>query len=315
MAEMSDFLHGAFWEGWRRWAVWLVCIGAVMLLGWFRTTTDAELAFASFTLFPVLFIAWTGGKWNGLFMAFLGAAMWAVGDIVAERQFSAAWIPWVNAATRLFIYSLVAILAAQVCLQYRREHEQASCDALTGLLNRRTFLEAGKSETERSKRYARPLTVVFLDLDDFKQLNDTMGHDAGDAALQATARALCGTLRSNDRVARLGGDEFAILLPEIGYDEAAEAGRKILVAVNGALQDFPQVGSSVGVAWFGETDRTFPAMLKAADELMYEVKAGGKNNLCCRRISPRGTKQPPAKAGGFELRTESPDTRRLNDVS
>ena len=288
MAGISDFLYGAFWKGWRRWAVWSVCIGAVVLLGWFRTTTDAELAFASFTLFPVLFIAWLGGKRNGLFMAFLGAAMWAVGDIAAERQFSAAWIPWANAATRLFTYSLVAILAAEVRLQFQREHEHANRDALTGLLNRRAFLDAGKRETERSKRYAHPLTVVFIDLDDFKQLNDTTGHDAGDAALQATAQALLGALRSNDRVARLGGDEFAILLPEIGYDEAAEAGRKILVAVNGALREFPQVGSSVGVAWFGEADRAFPAMLKAADELMYEVKAGGKNNLSCRRLSPSG---------------------------
>ena len=77
----SNFLFGDFWKGWRRWAAWSVCIGAVLFLGALRTATDAELAFASLTLFPVLFIAWIGGKGNGLLMAFLGAVMWAVGDI------------------------------------------------------------------------------------------------------------------------------------------------------------------------------------------------------------------------------------------
>ena len=84
---------------------------------------------------------------------------------------------------------------------------------LTGLQNRRAFLDVGESETERSKRYARSLSVVSLDLDNFKQLNDTKGHDVGYVALRVTAKALLGTLRASDRVARLGGDEFAILLP------------------------------------------------------------------------------------------------------
>ncbi len=212
-------------------------------------------------------------------MAFLATAMWAVGDIASERQFNAPWIPWANAATRLMTYSLLAILTAQVRLQFARAHEQATRDVLTGLQNRRAFFESGTHEVERSKRYVYPLAVVFLDLDDFKQLNDTKGHDAGDAALQATAKALLGALRSSDRVARLGGDEFAALLPEIGYDEAIEAGRKISTTVNNALREFPPVTVSIGIAWFGKVDRSFQAMLKAADELLYEAKESGKHNM------------------------------------
>lgn len=167
-----------------------------------------------------------------------------------------------------------------ICKSARtRAHEQATRDVLTGLQNRRAFLEAGIYEVERSKRYAYHLAVVFLDLDDFKQLNDTKGHDAGDAVLQATAKALLGALRSSDRVARLGGDEFSALLPEIEYAEAVEAGRKISIAVNNALREFPPVTVSIGIAWFGKVDRSFQAMLKAADELLYEVKESGKNNM------------------------------------
>lgn len=257
-----------------------------MLLGTFRVQTDAQYTFASLALLPVLSIAWIGGKWDGLLMAFLAAAMWVAGDIASERPFSAEWIPWANAATRLMTYTLVALLAAQVRLQFEREYENATQDALTGLLNRRAFVEAGAAEVERAKRYLRPLTVAFLDLDDFKLLNDTKGHAAGDAALRAAARALQGTLRASDRVARLGGDEFGVLLPEIGYSAAGEAGQKMSVAVNRALEDFPPVSASIGMAWFAEIDRTFPEMLTAADELMYEVKQSGKGDMRTRQFAP-----------------------------
>ncbi|MFA7271057.1 MAG: GGDEF domain-containing protein [Sterolibacterium sp.] len=272
----SDFLLSSYWTGWRRWAAWSISIIAIFLLGTARTTTDAEWTFASFAILPVLVIAWIDGKRGGTLVALLATAMWVVSDIVSERQFSSPWILWGNAATRMMTYSLVAFLAAQVRLQFEREFERATQDALTGLKNRRAFLEVGVGEVERSKRYPHPLAVIFLDLDDFKQLNDTMGHDVGDAALKATAQALLRTLRSSDQVARLGGDEFAVLLPEIGYDAAVEAGRKISIAVNTALEEFPPVSGSIGVAWFREADRLFPDMLKAADELMYEVKESGK---------------------------------------
>ena len=280
--KITKFLLGTFWTGWRCWAAWSVCVSAIILLGALRAATDADFAFASLAILPVMVIAWIGGKRSGLFVAFMTAAMYFVADIVLERQFSTQWIPWANALTRFMTYSLVALLAAQVRLQFEREHVHATRDELTGLHNRRAFLEAGVSEVERAKCEAHPLAVIFLDLDDFKQLNDTLGHDAGDAALRATAKAMLGALRSSDRVARLGGDEFSVLIPEIGYDAAVEAGQKISTAVNAALEDFPPVKGSIGVAWFGVADCLFPAMLKAADELMYEVKESGKNDVLSR---------------------------------
>jgi diguanylate cyclase (GGDEF)-like protein len=285
MAGPFEFFAAAFWTGWRRWAAWTICIGAIILLGALRTATDAELAFASLALLPVLAIAWIGGLRHGLVMACTAAAILAAGEITSGRQFSAAWIPWVNAVTRLTIFSLMAFLLAEVRLQFETVRERANVDALTGLQNRRAFLEAGASEVERAKRYTHPLAVIFLDLDDFKRLNDTRGHDVGDAALRETARALRNTLRSSDRVARLGGDEFAALLPEIGYDAAVDAGDKISMAVNGALRDFSPVTASLGLAWFEEVDREFSAMLKIADDLMYDAKASGKNAMRSRSFS------------------------------
>jgi len=272
-------LLSSFWTNWRKGVVWAICIASIFLLGAIRAATDAELAFASFALLPVLVLAWVGGRSHGLLISFLAAAMWWIGDISAEREFSAPWIPWANALTRWLTYSLVAMLASQVRVQFEREYEHATHDILTGLQNRRIFLEVGNSEVQRAQRYPHPLAVLFLDLDDFKQLNDTKGHDAGDEALRATARALRGALRASDQVARLGGDEFAVLLPEIRYEAAVEAGRKISAAVNEALKEFPPVRASIGVAWFGKADRKFVDMVKSADELMYQVKSGGKGSM------------------------------------
>lgn len=177
---------------------------------------------------------------------------------------------------------LALVLAGQFALlnvKFEMAHEHATQDALTGLKNRRAFFEASAAEVERSKRYGHPLTVIFLDLDNFKQLNDTKGHDTGDAALKAVAGALQGALRLHDLVARLGGDEFAVLLPETDYDASVEIGRKIYTVLKSALHDFSPVTGSIGVIWFRDANLTFPAMMKAADELMYEAKEGGKDNI------------------------------------
>lgn len=284
-ARISNLLIGALSTGWHRWATWFVCVSAICLLGALRTETDVDFTFASLAILPVLVIAWVGGRKQGLVGAFIAAAMWTVADIAADRQFSTDWIPWANALTLMMTYGLVALLAAQVRHQFEREYQHASQDALTGLQNRRAFLEAGTAEVERARRYAHPLAVIFLDLDDFKQLNDTRGHEVGDEALQATAQALLGALRSSDRVARLGGDEFGVLLPEIDHDAAAEAGRKICLAVNAALERFSPVKASIGTGWFGKADREFSEMLKVADELMYEAKERAKKKRLVRNVS------------------------------
>jgi diguanylate cyclase (GGDEF)-like protein len=182
---------------------------------------------------------------------------------------------------------LALVLAGQFALlrrQFELEHEYATRDPLTGLQNRRAFLEGGNIEVERSKRYSHPLAVIFLDLDNFKKLNDTEGHDVGDAALQDIAKALLNTLRANDLVARLGGDEFSIMLPEVEYEDCVIASRKISHAIKHALLNYPPVTSSIGVTWYEQPDRDFGNMMKAADELMYQAKSGGKDNMIFKRF-------------------------------
>ena len=157
-------------------------------------------------------------------------------------------------------------------------------DSLTGLPNRSFFSQLLSHGIAEAKRYERRLALLFLDLDRFKIINDTLGHDAGDELLKEVARRLTEALRETDTVARLGGDEFVVLLPEMNDEkQLSEVARKILSAVGKpfhlAGQDL-RVTVSIGISVFpldGEDEQT---LLKNADIAMYHAKEGGKNNFC-----------------------------------
>ena len=267
-----------------RLAAWFVGLAAIAALGFLRTASDAEYAFASAVIIPVVAVAWIGGRKAGIVLSLLAAIMWVGSDLLAERQFSSWWIPYLNAITRF----------ANLCLHSPSGgHGENPSGARTGNRQPRCpewvaqpagFLRGGNAEADRSRRYGHPLAVAFLDLDNFKRLNDSQGHEAGDRALKAVAKCLVGSLRTTDRLARLGGDEFAVLLPEIGYDAATDAGHKIAAAADAALKEFPPVSASIGIAWFERAEGDFPAMLDAADSLMYEIKQEGKHGMRVERL-------------------------------
>lgn len=274
---------------WKLIAAWIFAFCTVGLLGTFHASTNAEYAFASAVIIPVYFLAWTGGFKHGAAASVLAAAMWLTSDLWAASDLSSAAIPVMNGAIRLAIYLFVAYLTSRVRTLLTREVAMASHDALTGLLNRRAFLAAGRMEADRAQRYSHPMAVLFFDLDNFKQLNDTRGHDVGDAALQAAANALSTTSRASDHVARLGGDEFALILPEVSQKGASEAGEKIAMGIADAMEPFAPVTASLGIAWFAHADVGFSEMLKEADTLMYQVKhdtKGGTRMQCFSGQTP-----------------------------
>lgn len=270
---------------------WLVGAGMVVALAFLRTETEAEYGFASAALVPIVAITWLTGRRGGLSLTAMAMIAWTVADIASARQFANWWAPYIDGVMRFVTYSFVTLVVSRLHTSLLRERRLSSYDALTGVLNRRMFLEVGEFEADRAFRYRHPLAVAFLDLDNFKQVNDTRGHHVGDAALRAAAAALRGSLRSTDRVGRVGGDEFAIVFPEIGQAEAAEAAAKLVEAVRRGLADYPPISASIGIAWFGRADRPFAEMLCAADEIMYAVKNDGKNGV---RIEPAASPRPCA---------------------
>jgi diguanylate cyclase (GGDEF)-like protein len=168
--------------------------------------------------------------------------------------------------------SVLALLAAHAALVVERTELERSArtDALTGLLNRRAFEDELLREMSRATRMRVPLTVALLDLDGFKELNDTAGHAAGDAALRAAADAWAHGLRSMDVLARYGGDEFAVLLPSCSLSEAQEVLDRMRMATPLGL------GASIGLTSWHEGE---PAeqLIGRADTALYASKRSGRN--------------------------------------
>ena len=161
--------------------------------------------------------------------------------------------------------------------------KMAKYDSLTGLANRTLFLEFLKSSLDRSDRNKQQTAVMFLDLDHFKEINDRLGHDAGDQLLMSVARRLEGCVRKVDIVARLGGDEFAVVLDEVNnHNDAQIVAGKILAALAQPhqLADVSRtVGTSIGIAFYPENAPDADQLLKAADEAMYVAKKEGRNDF------------------------------------
>ncbi len=179
------------------------------------------------------------------------------------------------------MFCLVVVLVARLKTAFERESALARVDALTQLPNRRDFHETAAAEIARARRYGHPLTLIFLDLDNFKSVNDLDGHDAGDRVLRSVGETLRKNIRSMDVPARIGGDEFVILLPETGRDAAAEIAAKLQQKLAHAmLVDGWPVTGSFGVATFIKAPTCVDELLKRSDLLLYGAKQKGKNMIC-----------------------------------
>lgn len=166
---------------------------------------------------------------------------------------------------------------------YAEVERLARTDPLTGLANRRHFMEALDLEVERSERYGRPLSVVALDMDHFKSVNDTHGHGAGDTVLQEAARALRSVCRDVDLAARLGGEELALLLPETDAAGARTVAERVRERIAAAAHRSPtarpfRVTASLGVAT-AKQGASGESLLQAADQALYRAKDLGRNRV------------------------------------
>jgi diguanylate cyclase (GGDEF)-like protein len=159
---------------------------------------------------------------------------------------------------------------------------QATTDPLTGVYNRRRFLELGEYELARDQRHPRGLSLLALDLDHFKQVNDTYGHAAGDATLVRFVQACSANLRAMDTIGRTGGEEFSVLLPETPLDAAMALAEKIRREVQDCSMQAPdgafRVTVSIGAAQL-EAEENFQALMARADLLLYGAKHAGRNRV------------------------------------
>jgi diguanylate cyclase (GGDEF)-like protein len=257
----------------------LISLALVVVVGAGDHLTGADAAFTLLYLAPIGLGAWTTGVGAGLALGALSAASCALTSALAHPPPLLAW----NLGGQLAGFIVFALLVARVRRRLERERQFARTDPLTAVANRRSFLEATAAEVARTRRYGRPFTVAYLDLDELKTVNDCLGHEAGDAVLRLVASTLRENLRAIDRVARLGGDEFALLLPEMDGDTARAAMPRLRQAVLAAMDARGwRVTFSLGVVSFLSPPASVDAILKLPDDLMYSVKARGKDGIAYR---------------------------------
>ncbi len=199
-------------------------------------------------------------------------------------------LPAIDAGVGLLLAFLLAaallftfFLARTMQSLHELVSQQAVTDELTGLSNQRRFRELLSKETERAKRFGHDLSLLMLDLDDFKRVNDTYGHLQGDDVLRAVAAAVQEESREVDEPARYGGEEIAVALPETAPKGAMELAERIRARVEGVSVPLRSGGGStgvtvsVGVAGLEDADGTAESLLAAADSALYEAKRAGKN--------------------------------------
>jgi diguanylate cyclase (GGDEF)-like protein len=238
--------------------------------------TGPEIALSILYLAPVGMLAWHT-TWTAARIGVLVSGLaWLVADIAAGASYSIAGIQYWNALVRTISFFIVAYTLHQLRTASREEHRLARTDTLTGVANSRMFVEHASLESARQRRYFHPLSIAFLDCDNFKRVNDLYGHPVGDELLRKIAVAITQALREVDVVARLGGDEFAILLPESDQKAAATVLRKLRNGLKAVGEQY-NVTFSIGVVTYLRPAETVDQMLAAADKAMYEAKRAGKN--------------------------------------
>ncbi|PWI35310.1 GGDEF domain-containing protein [Vibrio albus] len=229
---------------------------------------------------PVLLASWYGSSKTGIGLAMLIAlsmlAMSADIDFIGFEYSSSAY----DVAVILVVYIFVAILVTNFRKVHGIEVEAADSDTLTGLHSSRSFYAEIANEILRSNRYGHKFSLAYIDVDNFKKINDTFGHDTGDKLLIELSKSLVSSLRATDTIARIGGDEFVCLFPETEQGEAKSA---ILKAEKSLKERMNRrkwdVSFSIGLVTFESLPEDVREAVKIADELMYSVKKNKKNDI------------------------------------
>ena len=237
--------------------------------------TGVEVSVSAFYPIPVVLMVWFAGRRAAVGMAVLAAFAQLAVRIAGEPQLSIRPVFFWNASMELGVYAGLALALGALRDAHARESLLARQDPLTGAANRRAFFERAELEFQRAHRHgSAPLSLAYLDLDDFKAVNDRFGHEAGDEVLKIVVATIQDRIRSTDLLARLGGDEFAVLLVESDEAQAKVVLDDLLQQLRERLGRAPgNVSLSVGTISLHGEFGAFDEVMAEVDRLMYESKS------------------------------------------
>ncbi len=257
----------------------------IAIIGYLDQVTGFEISFSIFYLLPVAF-CWYCGRSLGLLLSLISAVVWLIVDNSAGQPYSQNWIPFWNALMRFAIFSFSVLALSKIRQDITQEEILSRTDALTKLSNSRHFREQSALLFNLANRQQQPLALAYIDLDNFKSINDNFGHATGDLVLKQVGQVLATSMRDSDIAGRLGGDEFAVLLTGAGAEEAKAYFTWLQLQLLAEMEKngWTTVGFSIGVAVYTKPlpERSNP--LQDADDLMYRIKKMGKNQVLCQEF-------------------------------
>lgn len=269
-------------------------VAAIAMVGLLDYVTAPWVSFSLFYVIPVLAAAWWLGRGPALIAGLTAGIAWFEAEAWGHRGEPTRVLMW-NSVSRLAMLVAMAVMVVRI-REDRRRLRQANArlgelldgaqrlareDPLTGLPNRRAFLERLSEELARARRSGEPVCIAYLDVDNFKDLNDKRGHVEGDEFLRRIARAIRETIRGADVAARLGGDEFAVLFADPQRIAVEPLAHRLLARVRALGDRYPglDLGASVGMAWFETAPDQPEILLQRADRAMYSAKTAGKHRF------------------------------------
>jgi len=264
----------------RKYLLAIFCLLAAIFIGVIRFLTGPEFALSLFYILPIALATWYAGRWVGVMVSFASAFSWLIADLSMLPAFSSGLIPYLNETFRLTVFLIITFILAKLKRAMDNHKALGRTDPLTAILNRRAFYDLAELELNKARRYQKPLSVLYLDVDNFKKINDRLGHHVGDALLCSAAKMIKSNIRAIDIMGRFGGDEFVILLAETGPESVALIARKLRDKLLLLMQNKNWPATfSIGAVTFESPPESVEQLIIAADGQMYNAKMNGKNRI------------------------------------
>ena len=251
----------------------------VGVLGFLDYISGYEMSFSLFYIIPISISIVLSGVNTGVFRSVLSSAFLCIAELLAGHVYKIVFIPVLNSLMRLGYFLLHSAILSMFIESYQRIKNDSLTDPLTGVINTRFFYELFERELVKFRRTGRPLTLAYIDIDNFKAVNDSSGHKTGDILLKKFSGLISGNIRPHDIFARLGGDEFILLLPETDYKNSEVLIARVTGSFDSVIKKEWPVSLSIGAVTYNMCDITVDEMINIADKLMYNVKMKGKNSV------------------------------------
>lgn len=271
-----------------RWFISLPLVGALIAsVSLLDLAFGPEPEFSIFYLVPITSAVFLLGRTAGVITSLLCAGAWLWADVLAGEVYSGLVALLWDDIVQLLFFLLHTLVMSWLLRTLAEVRTLSLHDSLTGAANWRYFEEYARTQFRLADRNRTPLTFAYMDVDNFKRVNDSLGHETGNEVLRTVADTIRGEIRPNDMLVRLGGDEFGLLLADSGHEDIRAVLQRIVAGITDGvkLRNWP-VSLSVGAVTFHRPPDSLSRMVNEADEIMYQVKQSGKNNIRLVERSP-----------------------------